>query len=513
MDANLSKRQFAKNLSANLLGFVLALVSGFLLTPFWIDHLGVAAYGLVPLTNNLVGFLAVITIVLSSSVSRFITVEVARGRLERANRIFNTSLWGSVVLALVAFVAGAFASRYADRLIAVPDGYQSDARLMFVLATATFAVSLLQTPFGAAMYCANRVDLNAWLTVLMRFVQIAVGVGLVATVYCRPGAMMIALLAAGAVSLAAAVVYWRRLMPWSRIGLSLDVGILKEQLTFGLWNAVNLVGTLLYLQIDLLVVNRLLGPEPGGRYAALSQWSLLLRGLGGTVSAVFGPSITHYHARGEVAEVVRYTRWSIRTLGLFLALPVGLICGLGEPMLVRWLGAEYAHLGPLLALMVFHLGVNVAVYPIFTVQAAANRVRMPAIVTCVMGAGNALLAVALTHALGMYGVALAGAVMLTAKNVIFSPLYAARILGCRWHEFFGDILKVLALSSAVTALAFGVTRLVTLTTWSRLAVAGVALGLIYVPVVWWAFLSREERAQLQANVLAPAKARVAGALR
>jgi membrane protein EpsK len=198
---------------------------------------------------------------------------------------------------------------------------------------------------------------------------------------------------------------------------------------------------------------------------------------------------------------------------LFLALPIGLICGLAQPLLVRWLGADYAQWGPLLALMVFHLCVNVAVYPIFTVQGAANRVRVPAIVTCVMGAGNALLAVALTYRMGMYGVALGGAIMLTAKNVVFSPLYAARVLGCGWHVFFGDILKVLGLTAVVTVLAFGAAHLAALTTWFRLAVAGLLVGLAYVPGVWFAFLSPNERAQLRTQVLAPAMDRVAGVLR
>lgn len=510
---DLSKRQLGKNLAANLFGFGLGIVSGFILTPYWIKSFGVAAYGLVPLTNNLVGYFGLITVVLSASISRFITIEVGRENYDRANRIFNTSLWASFALALVVFAVGGAASFYTEALIEVPEGFEADSQLLFMLATLTFVISLLQTPFGVAMFCANRIDLNSWIAVVVRILQIVISVGLVATIYCRPGAMMLASLAGTLVGTAAAVYYWRRLMPWSRVAWFLDFKILYEQICYGIWSVINLLGTVLYLQIDLLVINRMLGPESGGQYAALSQWSFLMRSLGGTVSAVFGPSIMHYYARNDIAGVVRYACWSMRTLGLFLALPIGIICGLAGPLLTRWLGAAYSQFDWLLLLMVLHLCVNIAVYPLFMVQSAVNRVKTPAIVTCVMGVGNAILAVALTYKFGMYGVALAGAVMLTAKNVVFTPLYTARILGCRWHIFFWELLKIMLLTCGVTALGLIASYCMPLATWPRLALAGMGLGLIYVPVVWFAFLASDERRQLRERLLTPAMAIVASVIR
>jgi O-antigen/teichoic acid export membrane protein len=290
---DLSKGQLVRNLSSNLAGFGLGILSNVVLTPYWIGHLGVAAYGLVPLTNSLVAYLGVITAVLSSSVSRFITIEVGRGDLARANRVFNTSFWGSIALAVAAVAIGGAASFQTNSLIAVPEGFRGDSHLMLGLGTLTFVVSLLQVPFGAATYCVNRLDLNNWVAVAMRVIQVVIGVGLVATFYARPGALMIASLAGALMGAAAAIFYWRRFMPWCRIAWMVDPAILRTQLSFGAWSVINLVGALLYMQIDLLVINRMLGPVPGGQYAALAQWSFLIRGLGGTVSTVLGPSITH----------------------------------------------------------------------------------------------------------------------------------------------------------------------------------------------------------------------------
>lgn len=493
MNPDLSRRQFLRNLAANLLGLALGVVTGVILTPYWIRSFGVAAYGLVPLTNNLVAYFGLATIVLSSSISRFVTLEVGRGDLPRANRIFNTSLWASVILSLIVFVAGAYAAGRAESLIDVPAGFEGDARLMFVLGTGAFVLSLVQTPFATAQFAANRIDLSAWLGIAMRIVQVAVAVGLVVTVYPRPGALMLGYLAGAAVSAAAAIYWWRRLMPWSRIEWRLDPGVLREQAAFGSWSVINQLGSLLYLQIDLLVVNRLLGPVAGGQYAALSQWSFLVRGLGGTVSQVFGPSIVHRWAQNDVAGVVSYTRWAIRVMGLFLALPIGLVCGLGAPLLQTWLGPGFAQHSWVLLVMVLHLAVNISVYPLFSLQAAVNRVKVPALVTCAMGVGNAVLAVALTRSWGLMGVATAGAIMMTAKNMLFTPLYAARALDAPRGVFFREIAKVAAIAGGLTGLGLVASAAAPLASWPRLALAGAALSLVYAAVVWLVLLGPGER--------------------
>jgi membrane protein EpsK len=496
MHPNLSSRQFVKNLTANLCGLVLGILSGLILTPYWIRSFGVAAYGLVPLTNNVIAYLGVFTVVLSASVGRFITVEIGRKNFDQANRVFNTSLIASLLLAIAVCGVGAVAAARVDVLLAIPAGLERDSQWMILIATGTFVLSLVQAPFAVAQFAANRIDVSAWLAIAMRAVQIAVALILVSTVYRRPGALMVGYMAGALVSVGAAIHYWRRLMPWSRLGWALDTAILREQIGFGIWSVINQVGSLLYLQIDLLVINRLLGPVAGGQYAALSQWSLLVRSLGSTVSTVFGPSIVHLYAAGDVPGVVGYARWAIRLTGMFLAPVIGIICGLGQPLLVVWLGPEYAKLSWVLVVMILHLCVNIAVYPLFAVQSAVNRVKVPAIVTCVMGAANAVLALFLTPECGMLGVATAGAVMMTAKNVLFTPLYAAKCLDAPPNVFFREIIKILSLTSVLAAIGFTGSRYVYLATWPRLAGAGSVLVIVYLAVVWFALLAPGERKQV-----------------
>ena len=219
------------------------------------------------------------------------------------------------------------------------------------------------------------------------------------------------LVVAAAVTWAGTVWFWRRLTPQLRMAAShFNLGTLRSLVSMGGWVSINNIGTILYLGIDLLVVNRMLGPEAGGRYAAVSQWSALLRTMAGMIVGLFGPTMLYYYARHDIDGLARYGRQAVKLVGLLMALPIGLICGLSVPLLQTWLGSGFIDLAWLMSLMTVHLCVNIAVMPLFGIQNATKHVRTPAIVTIAMGAGNLGLAILLAGPMGwgLYGPAAAG---------------------------------------------------------------------------------------------------------
>ena len=74
---------------------------GLWLTPYLIRHLGVAAYGLVPLAVTVTSYMGLFTTALNAAVGRFITLCLDRHDYAEANRIFNTSFWGTVAVLVI----------------------------------------------------------------------------------------------------------------------------------------------------------------------------------------------------------------------------------------------------------------------------------------------------------------------------------------------------------------------------------------------------------------------------
>ena len=88
--------------------------------------------------------------------------------------------------------------------------------------------------------------------------------------------------------------------------------------------------------------------------------------------------------------------------------------------------------------------------------------------------------------------------MLTLKNVLFTPLYAAHVLGKPLGSFLLEMAPVFAVTLATATVA----RIVALSSgeigWTQLIGAGLGLSLLYSLVVFRVVLSPEEREMIKA---------------
>jgi membrane protein EpsK len=156
----------------------------------------------------------------------------------------------------------------------------------------------------------------------------------------------------------------------------------------------------------------------------------------------------------------------------------------------------------LILLLVGHLPINLCVSPQIAVQTAADRVKVPALVTLVMGLCNLLTAVFFVRCMhwGAWGVAAAGAIVLTCKNAFFTPAYTAHILHARLRLAYCGmgVSGVTAVATACFALTIGTwlpgANLLRLTVATTVALA---LGSVFVLAV---VLNPSERGDLMARL-------------
>jgi membrane protein EpsK len=187
------------------------------------------------------------------------------------------------------------------------------------------------------------------------------------------------------------------------------------------------------------------------------------------------------YAIDDFAGLRRLLQSAVGLLAFGLALPVGLLCGLGRPLLSLWLGPDFAELDALLAILVAHLAVNLAGRPLAYLLTAHNKVKQQGLVTLALGVVNIVLAVtlALWAEWGVLGIAAATAIVWTLKNTLFLPVYAARVLGLIWWAFLprlaGGAAAVLGVALAGRALAAMWPPL----DWTGLAAMAAAISAIY----------------------------------
>lgn len=498
-------KRFIVNLTANALDFLLTVLVGIWLTPYLIRHVGVAAYGLIPLAKNLTPYLALFPLLMSAALGRLLTSALDRKDYDEANRLFNTSLWSSVAILLCLLGPCFWLCFHAGWLFTVPAGKQEEAAWLLLAIVGMFYLTTLGGAFSISCFCQNRLALMNVVNILSTMVRVAVIAVLFALGTPSVLHVGVALFISTGITFLGAFGIWRRLTPMLQLRLSwFDLAVLRQLAGFGIWVVIDSIGTILFLSTDLLVVNRLLGAEATGRFAAIGTWSALLWNFAWVVAGVFAPTMILLYSRKDREGLIDYSRRAARFVGLVMAIPIGLICGMSRPLLKLWLGPEFVPLAPLMTLMTCHLCINLAVLPLFNIQVATNKVRIPGLVSCGIGLLNLALAILLAGPVGwgLYGVAAAGAIALTAKNLLFAPIYAARLLGLKWSTYCREIIPVAGATLGLATLGWATVSLFAICSWLGLIVASLTLGVLVSAFLFTAVLDQAERAYV-VGILCP----------
>ena len=484
------------NMLSNLTWFVLNIIVGLWYTPYLISNLGVAVYGLIPLASSLTNYLSLITDGFNSAVSRFLQIELAKDDTQAANRIFNTSVAGALtifgLIIPIAFLVSSFASKIFD----VPVGNERDAQWLLLLTMLSFGITFLSSSFAISSFANHRFDLRLVLNIVRLFIQMGILVLFFTVMVPQLWQVGIGIFLSAIIYLVGHYIICHRLTPYLKIKFGLfDISRLKQMLRFSGWVLVNQLGAHLFLSIDLIVANLVFGAAIAGRYGAVIIFSSLLRALVGTISAVLDPIVFTLYAQNNHSGLARFCNITVKFMGLAIALPIGLIGGLAKPLLVIWLGPEYADLSWLVVVLVSHLCINLAVVPLFPIQVSTNHVRVPGLMTLFAGLTNAALAVALAmwSGWGYISIAISGAIVLTAKNGIFTPLYNAQILHLPWWTFARSIAASVIAWLGVFLVSFYVSKNFVLTNLLQITFASTIIGGFYLLVVLSLGLTGSER--------------------
>ncbi len=452
--------RMAWNAAARFGGQIAAIAANLAATPFILRSLGVELYGVVGVVNTIISFMAIGTASLTSTVGRNLTFAVERGEFEDARKQISTAVFGLVRVLGVALVPLCALALIIDHLIVVPPAVVYHARVLFFLSAVAFLFTTLSGPLGAAMFVRNRLDLLSW-TSLGRTLFF---LGLVIALFRAGEATLVsygaAMLLSSVLLCVAHFRIHRNLLPGVAIARrGFDRRILRATLSLGGWMTLNQLGALLFLQTDLLVANRVLGPSSAGQFAAIAVIPMQLRVLAGMLSGLFGPSQAALVARGDLRAFSDYLVRSVRVTTLFFALIIGVFCGTARSVLSIWLGPQFESLAPVAVVLTGYLVITLGVSPTWDAVLNLGRVKIPAVITVIMGGANVILSIVLAQAMGITGIALSGCIMLTLRNSLFTPWYVARNCSISPGRLWREQILGLAVGLVIALLGYGITSL------------------------------------------------------
>lgn len=496
----MDKKRLAVNMVAQLLAFAVNMGISFFLAPI-IENQIANSYGFIDLANKFVLYAQIVVSALNTMASRFITIHIHRGEKQEANEYFSSVFFGNVLMALIFLVPALVIVIFMGYMpfLDVPDQLLFDVQLLWALVFGNFFLSIITSVYGISTYATNRLDLTSVRTMIADILRI---IFLLATfIIWKPTLWFVG---AASVISTSYIAFWnrrftRQLLPEIHVHLSyFRWKKVWELISLGAWNSLTRLGQVLLDGLDVLLAGAFIR-DGGVSMTLLSLAKMVptsISSLMGTIVGVFNPQITIAYAEGDGENLVRVIKSCNRILIFMMSIPIAFLTAYGLDFYRLWMPEKdpYA-LQRLSLLAVGVLFVSMSIQVLYHVFIITKKVKVNSLV--ILGSGIISSAMSLillkTTDLGVMCFPLSSMVTGLLRNLIFTPVYAARCLKIRWNRFYSDVVLGWISIGTITALGLLSRTVYPIHSWGSLILTGLVMGPLSLLVNFFIILRKEER--------------------
>lgn len=445
-----NNRQLAINIVAQAIVFIIHFCINFILTPFIVKSLGVAAYGFVGLTNNIIGYLQLATIALNSMAGRFVTIAYHKGDIKKANSYFSSVFYSNLVLSIILSIFIFAILIYIEDIIDIPVGLVTDVKILFGFLGVNFILSIVFNVYMVAPFIKNKLEISSIRNLISNIIRAILLFGLFGL--CTPHLwyMGISAVVCSIYLVIANITIKNKITP----DLCLNISYccfekVKEVFFSGIWNLLGKLGSIIQRGFDLLFANWFINPTAMGVLSITTQIPFLILSILGLFSSSFAPSITKDFAKGDVASINNEIAKSISLMSITIIPLLSVLFIYGDVFYGLWVPSQDANLLKWLTISgTFALIFTSPLEGFWNLFTAMNKIKIPSIFILI----NSFL-VFLTIVLllvftkdiitKMFIIASVRSVYGVVRGVVFLPLYAAHCMGLKWSYYYQYIIKPL----------------------------------------------------------------------
>jgi O-antigen/teichoic acid export membrane protein len=495
-------QRFSGNLLSNIAYFILNIIIGLALVPFFLDTLGVAAYGLIPLATSITGYVTIAIDSINAAVTRFLTVDLHRSDLKRANETFNTAVFATLGVIICLVPVAIAAAWIAPLVFNIGDESVNDVFLLFVLVFGSVLIRTWSSNFMVTLFAYNRLDLRNCVNIANIGMQVFFVV--VLFYFLGPSLPLVGVsyFLGASVALILSIIFSRRVCPELKVSSTFFVrSRLREIGGVAGWTACSSLAYLLRYSVALIIVNIMFGNVAGTQYSLVITWGMMLLALAGLVTNTFTPKSYSYRAKDDKNGLTQFTLFAMRCTGLAIALPIAFLCVFSPQIMTIWVGAKYTELAPLVWIILAPMIIRIQTSCTDPIFSAYLRVREPAIFSIAVGVlnvGLALLFPVLFHD-GMYGVAYAGSLVLLMVGAFFL-MFNAHVLQIPLGTFFRPIVTGVTALGILSVAGILYVSVIPVHSLLMLIVSGILFTSVYGLVVLRVVLKKNERDMIRSCV-------------
>ena len=317
----------AKNTLLLYMRTILVMVISLFTSRVVLNTLGVENFGIYNVVGGMVAMFAVISGALSSSISRYITVELGKGNdLRRLSIIFSTSVNIQIVIAILIAVLGEIIGLgYIFNKMTIPFERINAAIWVLQCSLLIFCVNLVSVPYNACIIAHEKMSAFAYVSLL----EITLKLLVVYLLWISPIDKLIAyalLLVVVAVLIRLVYgFYCKRHFKEATYHFVIDKALTKEMTSFAGWNFLTNTSYIFNTQGVNLLINSFFGLTLNAARGIATQVDAAIMQFVNNFMTALNPQITKSYAAGEYENmnnlICRGAKFSFYLVLLF-TLPV-----------------------------------------------------------------------------------------------------------------------------------------------------------------------------------------------
>jgi len=376
MVANIRHNKIAKNILFLYFRMLLTMCVGLFTSRVILQTLGVTDYGIYNIINGLVIIWGFINGSMDAGTRRFLTFMLGKGDKTATGRVFCTSVFIHVLVALVILgLAETIGLWFFYEKLVIPQERLNAAFWAYQGTIVSALVSVISTPYKSLVIAEERMSVFAWISILEVMLRLAIvymlwiGTADKLILFSVLNVFVQILLYAGY------VIYCRRHFTVSRFRFLWDKPLFLNMVKFSSWTLNGTVALAGCIQGLNILLNMFFGPAVNAACGIAVAVQTKIMQLCNNTQMAFNPPITKYYASGQMERmrhlVVANSKISYYLL-LLISLPV--LVNL-MPLLTLWLGTVPEYTGEFIAIMMISSMIRALANPLMASVHATGRIK------------------------------------------------------------------------------------------------------------------------------------------
>jgi O-antigen/teichoic acid export membrane protein len=490
------KQLLFKNIVSNWAAFAIGIAITFFLSPFLVHTLGKEDYGIWALVFSIISYTNLLDAGMKQSLARYIPKYYANREYDKINEVLNTGnliygITGTLVIVATFIIAVFFTGFFK-----VPGESLSMMRTALILIGIDQAI-MFYFMCGTAIGPFHRYDMSNLIGIIVSvlhagavFLLLSMGYGIIT--------LAIITLLTNLLRHMVRRWYQQHLVPQIRMDLRYARrAMVKELLNYGFISFFIVAGWMVIFQTGNIVIGLFVSATAVTYFNIAATLVNYLRLLVGAIGVPLVPAVSHIDALGDLTQIsalyARLTRYLF-----YLTTSICAVTFLfGARFIYTWMGPEFTPTVNVLHILILPVCIYLPQIIANSVLLGIGRHKALFYILVVEAILNLGLSLALVGPLGIYGVALATAVVQLAIYTYIFPYMFHKLIKAELKLFFVNSAKMIVAASLFTVPVGLLLRwLNPLQGWPGLIIDGAIMAISTSTGFWFTALTPNDRLRI-----------------